>query len=533
MARLAYDRIVRHHLNANREVLDSQTNEVLRFWSGVRNMGEWLGGVLEAAHQSGAISYGGSGWTGLDKLIQVERELEWRLREPHWKAPVVVKGRVDAVIQTVQGGWCAVEFKTGDRDVEADLAQLCLYHEMLRSTNPEEAGSLALVRFSPARSETLLAAADAGAAQQKLRALIGRLAGVLPGEADELGEKLVTVLGEYRTPVRLNRPPVVGPSFIRYFVTPERRVSVAAVCKQGANLQIRLGTASEPIFSKEASGIAIDLQRPDRQTIYFRDWMNRISTSETGAGSRLMAGVTLTGEPHFVDFSNPVSPHILVAGAAGSGKSEWLRTAIASLLVANTPETLRLVLIDPKRNAFSELKKSPFLLHPAAIVYPPEDSAVVALEELVVEMEARYKLLETAGADDLSGWMAATGKRKHRIVCVCDEYADLLAGSKKERQAVEALVTRLGQKARAAGIHLMLATQQPSRKIVSGVLQTNLACRVALKTTDATESRMIGCPGAEKLLGHGDLFFRDVGEAVRLQAPFLTAEDRQVLFTAR
>jgi DNA segregation ATPase FtsK/SpoIIIE-like protein len=446
---------------------------------------------------------------------------------------VLVKGRVDAVIQKPDGGWCAVEFKSGDGNSEADLAQLCLYQEMLRAARPEAEGSLALLRFGPGPSESFLNGPDAEAAQQKLRALIGRLAGVLPGEADVLGEKLLSVLGEYKTPVRLNGPPVAGPTFIRYSVTPEHRVPVAAVCKQGPNLQIRLGCEVEPLFSRDASGIAIDLQRPDRQTVHFRDWVDQISNSDTRSAGRLLAGVTLTGEPRFIDFSNPVTPHVLVAGAAGSGKSEWMRMALASMLVAATPDTLRLVLIDPKRNAFGDLKKSPFLLTPSSIVYPPEDSPVVTLEELVEEMESRYKLLEAAGADDLGAWMASSGKSKPRIVCVCDEFADLLAGSRKERQAVEALISRLGQKARAAGIHLILATQQPSRKIVSGVLQTNLACRVALKTSDATESRMIGCPGAEKLLGHGDLFLRDVGEPLRLQSPFLAPEDRQVLFAGR
>ena len=146
-------------------------------------------------------------------------------------------------------------------------------------------------------------------------------------------------------------------------------------------------------------------------------------------------------------------------------------------------------------------------------------------------MELRYRDFEANGADDLAVYVRKTKDRKPRIVCVCDEYADLVTANKTVRKEIERCISRLGSKARAAGIHLILATQRPSRDIVAGVLKANMSCKVALLTSSAVESRIIlGEPGAEKLLGRGDLLFCDIGKPVRLQAPYLPEEERVAIF---
>jgi DNA segregation ATPase FtsK/SpoIIIE-like protein len=219
-----------------------------------------------------------------------------------------------------------------------------------------------------------------------------------------------------------------------------------------------------------------------------------------------MLGVDLYGRLQFADLAQ--TPHILVAGTSGSGKTEWMRSAIAGLLASNTPETLRLVLIDPKRNAFGDLKDSPFLLE-GGLVYPPDNSVVEVLDRLIAEMEDRYRLFEN--------WE----RSKPRIVCFCDEYADLVA-IRGERKEIEERIRRLGAKARAAGIHLVIATQYPRADIVDGALKANLQGRVCLRVTSHTQSNMmLNMSGAERLLGKGDLFWMDIGEPVRLQAPLL------------
>jgi DNA segregation ATPase FtsK/SpoIIIE-like protein len=222
------------------------------------------------------------------------------------------------------------------------------------------------------------------------------------------------------------------------------------------------------------------------------------------------------------NLNDPVNAHLLVAGTTGSGKTEWLRVAIQGLIRSNTPQTLRLVLIDPKRTAFNEFSDSPYLLAHDSLVFPDAQPVGDVLKELAREMERRYVLFQKAGVDNINEYAGTTRHVLPRIVCVCDEYYALMAGDSKKRKEIEAQITLLGAKARAAGIHLILATQQPSREVVKGVLDSNIPARVALMMVKKEESKMLlGRTGAENLLGKGDLLFRDVGDPVRLQAPLL------------
>jgi DNA segregation ATPase FtsK/SpoIIIE-like protein len=207
-------------------------------------------------------------------------------------------------------------------------------------------------------------------------------------------------------------------------------------------------------------------------------------------------------------------------GTAGSGKSIWLRAAIASLVETNTPSTLQLVLIDPKRNAFTAWRDSEYLREP--IIFPDEASAVSALHALIEEMEARYKRMAAADVDDLRELIRREGRTTPRIVCICDEYADLIEHG-DDRKMLEMAIARLGAKARAAGIHLILATQTPRRDIVSGTIKANLPTCVGLRVSSGAEARIIETPGADLLLGHGDLILKTIGEPQRLQGAFLPA----------
>ncbi len=245
-------------------------------------------------------------------------------------------------------------------------------------------------------------------------------------------------------------------------------------------------------------------------------------------------GVDLRRQSRYVDLSSDC-PHILAAGTTGSGKSEWLRMAIASLIATNTPQTLRLMLIDPKRVTFGELSGSPYLLDAGeqsggALLSTPEE-AIGGLDRLIGLMEERYRLFAEAGVTDLNGLNRMPDAAPHpRVVCFCDEYGNLVA-QKKHREAIESAINQLGAKARAAGIHLIVATQDPRAQILSPVLKNNLGGRVCLRTTSSTQSRMmLDQNGAESLLGNGDLFFKTTGEPVRLQAPLLTADERRELF---
>jgi DNA segregation ATPase FtsK/SpoIIIE-like protein len=280
----------------------------------------------------------------------------------------------------------------------------------------------------------------------------------------------------------------------------------------------------------EGSHVLIDLQRPDRQVVQFEQFRDQLPARDPVLGSsKVPIGVDMNGTLRFADFAQPEHSHLLVAGTTGSGKSEWLRTMLAGLLVSNTPETLRLVLIDPKRNAFTALQSSPFLLRP--IVYPDSEPVSKVLESLAEEMDRRYRLLAESGSDNLAEHVRRTSRSLPRIICVCDEYADVLRRDRDEKKAIEQQINRLGSKARAAGIHLTLATQQPSRETIKGALDANIPARVGLKTNSYIESKMLlATTGAEHLLGHGDLLFKNIGDPVRLQGAYLSPEVREKLF---
>jgi DNA segregation ATPase FtsK/SpoIIIE, S-DNA-T family len=339
-------------------------------------------------------------------------------------------------------------------------------------------------------------------------------------------------------------------------VMPARDVKKKAITDRAAELQMQLQLEQAPFIDLAKGRLVIDVQRPDRQTVSFSSVCGQIPRSrDTGrhtGNSQIPLGVDLNGKLEFVDLASPNNPHLLVAGTSGSGKSEWLRMAVAGMIVSNTPETLRLVLIDPKRNAFSEMKGSRYLFGNKALIYPPEDRAMDTLELLIEEMEDRYRRFSKESVSDLAEYLAKTGEshsqphnafavrpaqphdafavRPPRIVCVCDEYADLIA-DRSARKEVEGAINRLGAKARAAGIHLIIATQHPDRNTVGGALKMNLGGRVCLRTTSHIQSNMIiNQSGAERLLGKGDLFFLSVGEPMRLQAPYLSPEERAQIF---
>jgi len=563
----AYEQFVGPRLTRHCAALQESVSEVAAFWQAMRAACHWFA-ELSWTLQTGSGSRRSkvaAPWRGLTECIQTEAAIECELKDPEWSDSVRLVGIADAIIRLASTGvWCVVEFKTGRTSPEADLGQACLYHMVLseieQSKNGQQAdpGTLALISFTPERHETLFAAETLTVARQRLRELIGRLAGVSGSDvpnispespvekrsvrgqeagggesADdqqylETGRRIVETFHEYGVNITLDKDIVIGPAFIRFPITLGPGTKVAAVENRAAELQIRLKLAAEPFINRDRGCLVIDVQRPDRQTVYFDDVRAQLPPKHPVFGSSTVpVGVNLDRELVCADLSKPEHCHLLVAGTTGSGKSEWLRMAIAGLMVANTPETLRLVIIDPKRNAFHALRNSPYLWQP--LVFPDEQSAVEVLQKLCAEMEDRYRLMK--GADTIIDAAARSDMPLPRIICVCDEYRDLISRSSKERKQIEEQICRLGAKSRAAGIHLILATQEPSRDTIKGPLDSNMPARIGLRMGRHLESNMLlGEAGAEKLLGHGDLLFKDVNSPRRLQSPLLTEENRNDIF---
>jgi len=570
-----YQRLIGPRLRRDQATLRHVSDRTLIFWDAVQELCRWLADLLwKAREQSGRMFSPG-------EMINAEQRIECELNDEGWTEEVILTGVADAVLRVPgTNQWCVIELKTGRTSPEADLAQACLYHMMFSSSpmNPTEspAGSMALVSFVPQKHEQVFDARDLTGAHATLKSLIGRMAGVLPNghsngktttdmndkpsppspvdpigdgtpvetpgplnfgkptqEHIELGKRLVKAINEFGADISFEGEPVVSPTFIRYPVALGHRVRFSAVEKAAVDSQFRLRLDEPPVASNEKGRVMIDLQRPDRQYVLFSMIREQLPNGDPLAGcSEVPLGVNIEGRLLTVDFAKPESAHLLVAGTPGSGKSEWLRAAIAGLLVTNTPETLMLMPIDPKRSAFQMLRGSPYLLT-GDIVYPEDCPVEEALGCLIEEMERRYSAMGETDSDSLADHVRRTGERLPRIFCVCDEYADLILRDRKERKRIEDRITRLGNKARAAGIHLIIATQQPSREVIKGALDATISARVGLKMQKATESRMLlNSVGAENLLGRGDLLYKCIGDPVRLQSAWLPSDEMKEIFGA-
>ena len=545
LVRHAYDNLLGPRLTEMQAGLRESGAEAMDLWKAVLAACEWLCRLLTAAEQRGTIRYDHQqrAWSGAEQLCQPELELQWDVKEPRWTAPVRVFGVADALWKNPESGrWCVLEYKLGVPRPEADLGQACLYHCALSASGLSTSdGALGVVNFGPEVREQFYQSSELSEAQSALRALIGLLANVLPEVPPPpvpavsqphlaLGKDLVRAMQGYRIPVEWKGEMTVGPSFLRYFVLPGRQTKMKQVRDSAENLGMQLKLSRQPMIHNTDGRLVIDIERPDPQPVTFGSILDQLPKPDGHACSRAPLGVDLNGRLQFVDLASSTNPHLLVAGTAGSGKSEWLRSAIAGLMLSNTPETLRLVLIDPKRTAFAELKGSPYLDGSRGLIYPPEHSALDALDSLIEEMERRYQLFEQSLVGDLPEYQAKTGRVLPRIVLVCDEYADLLV-DRSATKNVEAAISRLGAKARASGIHLIIATQCPDRNTVGGALKMNLSGRVCLRVINHHQSNMIiNQSGAERLLGRGDLFFLSIGDPVRLQAPYLSAQERARIF---
>jgi S-DNA-T family DNA segregation ATPase FtsK/SpoIIIE len=540
-----YDKLVGPRLARDQARLQDSSSGVLHLWEAVQALCEWLGGLAWVARNPEGRKRALS-WKHLRVALQAEVPLEAEFLSAGWSEPVRLTGIADSLLRLPRSGkWCVQEYKLGRTSPEADLCQVCLYHLILSQKRPKRkrrsdfSRMIALISFQPEMKERLFSEDEIVSAQEKLLALIGRLAGVahkvpkpatIPKDrssqtADAFGRKLTEVFSEYGRPVELEGEPVTGPAFFRFPINPGRGVKLEHIQRLAREIQIRLGLSKPPFIGVDCGRAVVDIERPDRQTIRFIDVEDQLPTGDPLTGCALVpVGIDLNGTLHTANLNDPVNAHLLVAGTTGSGKTEWLRVAIQGLIRSNTPQTLRLVLIDPKRTAFNEFKDSPYLLTPESLIFPDAQPVWDALKELVREMERRYVLFQKAGVDNVNQYAGTTRHVLPRIVCVCDEYYALIAGDSKKRKEIEAQITLLGAKARAAGIHLILATQQPSREVVKGVLDSNIPARVGLMMVKREESKMLlGQAGAENLLGKGDLLFRDVGDPVRLQAPLLSS----------
>ena len=292
--------------------------------------------------------------------------------------------------------------------------------------------------------------------------------------------------------------------------------NIAAVLPDAAR---ELGVASLRAESIEGTkNLGFEFPRTQPETVDFVKLLNSEAFGQAKGALPICLGVDIRGVPQFADLAK--MPHLLVAGTTGSGKSVGLNSFVLSLIARKTPQELKLVMIDPKRIEFATYNNQKYMLMP---VVTETADAVEALQSLVDEMERRYGWFDESLTKNIADYnLSGEGKKLPYLVCVIDEFADLMAADKK----VSALVQRLAQKARAAGIHLIMATQRPSVDVVTGVLKANFPTRLAYKVASSADSRTIlDATGAEDLIGRGDaLFLAGDGRLKRVHGAYATDE---------
>jgi len=320
-----------------------------------------------------------------------------------------------------------------------------------------------------------------------------------------------------------------GPTVTRYEVTPAAGVRVRSITNLSDDIALSLRASGGIRIEAPIPGtnsVGIEVPNKTRSTIYLRDLIESKAFTEAKSPLTACLGAGIAGEALVFDIAK--MPHLLIAGTTGSGKSVCINCIVLSLLYRTTPKDVRLVMIDPKKVEFSIYKNIPHLMAP--VVTAPKDAAG-ALQAAVEEMERRFELFETVGVRDLKGYNAATADDPDmpdlpHIVIIIDELADLMMTARDE---VETAICRIAQKARAAGMHLIIGTQRPSADVVTGLIKANVPSRIAFAVKSQIDSRVIlDHIGAEALTGRGDMLFVPIGSMrdTRVQGAFV--DDKEV-----
>jgi len=370
-------------------------------------------------------------------------------------------------------------------------------------------------------------------------------------QLDHLGHVLIEKLGTFNIESELGGR-TTGPMVTQFEVVPAPGVKVNRIANLDADLALAMKARTirivAPIPGKGAVGV--EIPNPTPEIVNLREVLDSRAFRRSQGEMPLALGKDLNGKPYVARLEK--MPHVLIAGATGAGKSVCLNTIVTSLVYRHTPETLRLLMIDPKMVELSVYSRLPHLRH--NVVTDPRDAAGV-LKWAVLEMERRYALLkanyvrsiqefnkkvregqvmrrsEPKGPEgDENRWIYADGVMPY-IVVVVDELADLMMTVQSE---VEKPLTQLAQKARAIGIHLIVATQRPSVNVITGLIKANFPTRIAFRVASKTDSRTIlDQNGADALLGNGDMLFLPPGGSVpvRIQGAYLPTEDTERLMS--
>lgn len=402
--------------------------------------------------------------------------------------------------------------------------------EFIKKDSPSVEGESLKIRPSVNRDEAIvpLALARAGGERPRVKfeppplTLLERDSGKpVAGDIKANANIIKRTLANFGIVVEMDEVSI-GPSITRYALKPAEGVKLSRIVALQNDLALAL--AAHPLRIEAPipglSLVGIEIPNRSRATVGLASLVGSPTFTNSPIPLFVSLGRDISGAPHFANLAR--APHILIAGATGSGKSVVIHTFIASLLYRNPPERLRLIIIDPKRVELTAYNKIPHLLTP---VVTDAKKAIATLKWAIQEMERRYGVLEEAKVRDIQsyhGTDADAAAAMPYIVIVIDELADIMTTYPRE---LEAAVVRLAQMSRAVGIHLILSTQRPSVEIITGLIKANIQSRVALQVASQIDSRTIlDMAGAEKLLGSGDMLYLsgERSKPLRLQSAFIS-----------
>ena len=352
--------------------------------------------------------------------------------------------------------------------------------------------------------------------------------------ARDKGERLIEILEDFDIPCTLENT-TIGPSVTKFEIKPESTVKISRINQIQDNLMMELAAKSirieAPVPGKRVVGIEIPNEEMTMVKMY--EVMQGFPANSENKKLLFGLGKNLSGECVFCQLDK--MPHLLVAGATGSGKSVCINGIITTFLLRCKPDEVKLLLIDPKKVEFTPYKEIPHLIGP---VISDAHEASLALQVIVKYMDNRYTEFSKVGVRNIDGYNEYADyhpeehlSKMYRIVVIIDELADLMTTNKKD---VEQSIQRITQLARAAGIHLIVATQRPSTDVITGIIKANIPSRIAFAVSSGVDSRTIlDQYGAEKLLGNGDMLYSPIGEQSPIRVQGVYVSDKEVEEIAR
>lgn len=345
-------------------------------------------------------------------------------------------------------------------------------------------------------------------------------------EVEKVAEKLIRTLANFKIIVKI-KDWFVGPTVTRYELEPAAGVKISKITNLADDIAMNLAASGvrieAPIPGKSAVGIEVPNKNPG--SVPIKEVLDSKEFTKSKSKLAFCLGKNIAGEPIVADVAR--MPHLLVAGATGSGKSVCVNSIITSILYRALPSEVNMILIDPKMVELSRFSGIPHLLVP---VVTDSSKAAGALAWAVKEMDGRYKQFNEIGVRDIAGYNSMFNssseiQKMPEVVIVIDELADLMATAPAD---VEQAIHRLSSKARAAGMYLIVATQRPSTDVITGVIKANIPSRISFAVSSGTDSRVIlDCTGAEKLIGKGDMLYAPIGcrQPMRIQGCFVSDKE--------